>query len=190
MKFRNKRTFSLCWGQLERLKPRKNIYKTSLSWMKETLDFSLWQRKNCYIIKFSIYFCSKFFLLKIYFASLSRLSVNPDYPPPKLNRINDCSLCFTFRCFLFEFTVWFRVLLSCADIQGCLLGLLDDKCDCIKTLQYFHKLTFKQQHKAYSFHLHTTMSQAVTSIDINVILRNNKPTSWALLILKKVPCPI
>jgi hypothetical protein len=36
----------LCWGQLERLKPRKKISKTDLSWMKDTLDFSFWQRKK------------------------------------------------------------------------------------------------------------------------------------------------
>jgi hypothetical protein len=34
------RTFRLCWGQLERLKPRKKIFKNGFSWMKETLDFS------------------------------------------------------------------------------------------------------------------------------------------------------
>jgi hypothetical protein len=37
MGLRSKRTFGLCWGQLEKLKPRKKIYKTGLSWMKQTL---------------------------------------------------------------------------------------------------------------------------------------------------------
>jgi hypothetical protein len=40
MEFRSKRTFRLCCGQLERLKPRKKISKIGLSWLKETLDFS------------------------------------------------------------------------------------------------------------------------------------------------------
>jgi hypothetical protein len=40
VEFRSKRTFRLCWGQLERLKPRKKISKIGFSWMKETLDFS------------------------------------------------------------------------------------------------------------------------------------------------------
>jgi hypothetical protein len=40
MGFRSKRTFRLCWGQLERLKPHKEISKIGFSWMKETLEFS------------------------------------------------------------------------------------------------------------------------------------------------------
>jgi hypothetical protein len=36
----SKRAFRLCWGQLERLKPRKKIFETGLSWIKENLDFS------------------------------------------------------------------------------------------------------------------------------------------------------
>jgi hypothetical protein len=44
--FRSKRTFRLCWGQLERLKPRKKISKIRFSWMKETLDFSSWQKQE------------------------------------------------------------------------------------------------------------------------------------------------
>jgi hypothetical protein len=33
----SKRTFRLCCGQLERLKPRKEISKIAFSWMKELL---------------------------------------------------------------------------------------------------------------------------------------------------------
>jgi hypothetical protein len=40
MRFRSKRTFRLCCGQLERLKPRKKIFKIGLSWVKEALDMS------------------------------------------------------------------------------------------------------------------------------------------------------
>jgi hypothetical protein len=52
VKFRSKRTFRLCWGQLERLKPRKKISKIGLNWLKETLDFSflcvfLWCLNKC-----------------------------------------------------------------------------------------------------------------------------------------------
>jgi hypothetical protein len=48
LKFRHmglwsKRTFRLCWRQLERLKPRKNISNMGFSWMEEYLDFS-----SCY----------------------------------------------------------------------------------------------------------------------------------------------
>jgi hypothetical protein len=37
---RSKRTFRLCGGQLEKLKPRKKICKIDLSWVNEALDFS------------------------------------------------------------------------------------------------------------------------------------------------------
>jgi hypothetical protein len=42
--YRSKRTLRECWGQLERLTPRKAISNISLSWVKEIIDFSFSQR--------------------------------------------------------------------------------------------------------------------------------------------------
>jgi hypothetical protein len=87
MGFRKKRTFRLCRGQLERLKPCKKISKIGFRWMKETLYFSFWQSKKLlqwyvlsifvsttYIITFSIYLFSKFFFLCVqdYFCFINQ----------------------------------------------------------------------------------------------------------------------
>jgi hypothetical protein len=40
MGFMGKRTFRLCSGHLERLKPLEKISKIGFSWLKETRDFS------------------------------------------------------------------------------------------------------------------------------------------------------
>jgi hypothetical protein len=46
MAFMSKRTVRLCSGQMERPEPQKRISKIGLSWMKETLDSSLCQKKK------------------------------------------------------------------------------------------------------------------------------------------------
>jgi hypothetical protein len=88
MGFRSKRTFRLCWGQLERLKPCKNISKIGLSWMKETLDFSFWQR-NRLLKWYGIYLLSLKLIILLHFLLIFSLNVlcfkanfcfiNPDY---------------------------------------------------------------------------------------------------------------
>jgi hypothetical protein len=45
----SERTSRLCWGQLERLKPRKEISRIGFSWMKETLYLGL-KRHGVYVI--------------------------------------------------------------------------------------------------------------------------------------------
>jgi hypothetical protein len=48
MAFRSKRTFRLCRGHLETLKPRKKIFKIGFSWMRERPWLSASDRgKNC-----------------------------------------------------------------------------------------------------------------------------------------------
>jgi hypothetical protein len=63
MGFRSKRTFRLCWGQLESLKPR-NI---GLIWLKKTLDFSFCQRKRFLQCVCIFYIIIIFFYILIYF---------------------------------------------------------------------------------------------------------------------------
>jgi hypothetical protein len=41
MTFRSNRTFRLCWGQLERLKPRKKMSKCGFRWKKKTPNFGI-----------------------------------------------------------------------------------------------------------------------------------------------------
>jgi hypothetical protein len=40
------RGLSDCWGQMDRLKPRKKLSNTGFSWLNETLHFSFWQGKK------------------------------------------------------------------------------------------------------------------------------------------------
>jgi hypothetical protein len=74
---------AVLWGQLEGLKPRKKVSKTSVCWLKETLDFSFWQWyfllifiSTAYTIKFSICFLNSFLSLRAIFCF-----INPDDLP-------------------------------------------------------------------------------------------------------------
>jgi hypothetical protein len=96
MGFRSKRAFRPCWGQLERLKPRKKTCKIGLSWLKGTLDFSFWQRNKllqCYFLSF-IFFSATYiitFLFFFYFRAIFCF-INPDDLPRQLIRISESLL--------------------------------------------------------------------------------------------------
>jgi hypothetical protein len=111
--FTSKRSFRLCWGELERLKPHKKISETGLSWMKETEDSSFWQRKKLLEWYFLIYYHQHYLHItipSIYLFTKFCLSfraifcfINPDYRlirttlPTQLIRISE-GLVYTTTC--------------------------------------------------------------------------------------------